>query len=117
MPKLSGPSPATTRENEATSRRVRSNAGLASPRTKQTSCSNIELGVCGLCRVQLAPALCDGPLSRTSINGERSPALTMFIGDVDEQCVPIVLHANSVLRIAFFFKSAHRSTARDTTNE
>jgi hypothetical protein len=41
--------------------------------------------------------------------------LTVFVRDVDEQCVEIVLDADFVLRVPFFLKTAHRSPARNAS--
>jgi len=79
--------------------------------------SDIEQRVCGCGRVQLALALRKGPFSGGSIDGNRSPPLTILVGDVNEQCVPVVLNANPVSGVAFFFQPANGSTTGFSSDE
>lgn len=85
---------------------------LAIPRRRP-----VKLGVRKLRGISLALALRDGPLPGRSVNGESRPTVTVFIRDVNEQCVAIVLHAHSVQRVAFFFEASHLVTPRLARHE
>src|SRR5688572_28040033 len=71
----------------------------------------------GLRGIQLATTLSNGPLARNPVNRDGRPALPMFARNVDEQRVFIVLHADSMQRVAFLLETADRATAGDAPHE
>ncbi|MDQ4033663.1 MAG: hypothetical protein M3332_16030 [Actinomycetota bacterium] len=52
--------------------------------------------VCVACRVGLPGTLSYGPVPRRSIHGNGGPSSTVFVGEVDQQCVAVVLDAQAM---------------------
>ena len=46
--------------------------------------SDVKVGIRGLRCIQLTVALCDGPLPRGPVDGQRGPAVTVLARDVDQ---------------------------------
>ena len=67
--------------------------------------------------VLLTTALNNGPLTGNSINRDGRPAMPVFSGNVDEQRVLVVLHANSVQWVALLLETADDATACDASHK
>src|SRR5687768_12925593 len=79
--------------------------------------SDIQVTVRRLRCIRPTATLCDRPLPGRPVDRERGPALTVLPRDVDQQRVLVVLHANPVPGIPFFFQAAHDSTTGSAADE
>jgi hypothetical protein len=71
----------------------------------------VERVVCVACRVGLPGTLSYGLVPRRSIHGNGGPSSTVFVGEVDQQCVAVVLDAQAMPRIRLLVQTLDNLSA------